>query len=81
MVVDEFFLFAAVVLQFAAAFLSVKGVQQVAAARHRGAQFSDLFTNTIFRDIVISISATVGLYVIASVIHVRPSSVFAASDV
>ena len=59
-------------MQFAAIFLAVKGVQQVAAAKNRGATFSDLFTNAIFRDIVISISATVGLYVIASIIHVRP---------
>jgi chitin synthase len=57
--------------QFAAAFLSIKGVQQVAAAEHRGAKFSDLFTNAIFRDIVLSLVATLGLYIIASVIHVR----------
>jgi chitin synthase len=57
-------------LQFAAVFLSIKGVQQVAAAEHRGATFADLFTNAIFRDIVISIMGTVGLYVIASIIHV-----------
>jgi chitin synthase len=42
----------------------------VAAAEHRGATFGDLFSNAIFRDIVISISATVGLYVVASIIHV-----------
>ena len=53
-------------------FLTIKGVQQVSAERHSGATFGDLFTNAIFRDIVISISATIGLYVIASVIHVRP---------
>jgi chitin synthase len=57
-------------VQFAAVLLSIKGVQQVAAAEHRGATFSDLFTNAIFRDIVISLTATVGLYVIASLIHV-----------
>jgi chitin synthase len=57
--------------QFAAIFLAIKGVQQVAAAEHRGAQFSDLFTNAIFRDIVLSLTATIGLYVVASVIHVR----------
>ena len=57
--------------QFAAVFLTIKGVQQVAEERHSGATFSDLFTNAIFRDIVISISATVGLYIIASLIHVR----------
>ena len=51
--------------------LSVKGVQQVAAAEHRGATFSDLFTNAIFRDIVLSLTATLGLYIGASIIHVR----------
>jgi len=32
---------------------------------------SGLFSNAIFRDIVISLAATIGLYVISSVIHVR----------
>ncbi|KAH8979068.1 glycosyltransferase family 2 protein [Lactarius akahatsu] len=62
-----------VYMTFAAIFLAVKGVQRVAAEKNRGATFSDLFTNAIFRDIAISISATVGLYVLASIIHVRPS--------
>ncbi|KAH9035911.1 hypothetical protein EDB85DRAFT_2143404 [Lactarius pseudohatsudake] len=62
-----------VYITFAAIFLAVKGVQQVAAEKNRGATFSDLFTNAIFCDIVISISATVGLYVLASIIHARPS--------
>jgi hypothetical protein len=57
--------------QFAAFYLAVKGVEQVAAAEHRGATYSDLFTNAIFRDIVLSFTATLGLYVVASVIHVR----------
>ena len=52
-------------------FLVIKGVQQVAAERRRDANLSDFFTNAIFRDIVISTSATLGLYTIASVIHVR----------
>lgn len=52
-------------------FLAVKGVQQVSEADKRGAAFSDLFTNALFRDIVISLSATIGLYVVASIIHVR----------
>jgi chitin synthase len=57
--------------QFAAIILSIKGVQQVAAAEHRGAKLNDLFTNSIFRDIVLSLAATIGLYVVASIIHVR----------
>jgi chitin synthase len=52
-------------------FLAIKGVQQVSEAERRGAKVSDLFTNSIFRDIVISLSATIGLYVLASLIHVR----------
>ncbi|KAH9012182.1 glycosyltransferase family 2 protein [Lactarius pseudohatsudake] len=61
-----------VYMTFAAIFLAVKGVQQVAAEKNLGATFSDLFTNAIFRDIVISNSATVGLYVLASIIHLDP---------
>jgi len=41
----------------------------VAAAEHCGATFGDLFSDAIFRDIVISIPATVGLYVVASIIQ------------
>ena len=61
-------------MQFAAVFLTIKGVQQVSADKNHGATFSDLFTNAIFRDIVISISATIGLYITASIIHVRSFS-------
>lgn len=35
---------------------------------------SDLFGNAIFRDIVISLVSTYGLYIIASLIHVRLSN-------
>ena len=45
----------------------------MAAAEHRGAKFNDLFSNSIFRDIVLSLAATIGLYVVASIIHVRNS--------
>ena len=68
-------------MQFAAVFLTIKGVQQVAAERKDGAKFSDLFTNAIFRDIVISISATIGLYVVASIIHVHSTCVNLAARV
>ena len=46
-------------------------MQQVAEEEKHGATFSDLFTNSIFRDIVLSLAATIGLYVLASIIHVR----------
>ncbi|KAF8259401.1 chitin synthase-domain-containing protein [Lactarius quietus] len=61
-----------VYMTFAAVFLTIKGVQQVTAERKTGASLSDLFTNAIFRDIVISISATIGLYIVASLIHMDP---------
>ena len=57
-------------------FLVIKGVQQVAAERRRNSNLSDFFTNAIFRDIVISTSATLGLYIIVSVIHVRVGPIY-----
>ncbi|KAH9964997.1 glycosyltransferase family 2 protein [Russula dissimulans] len=59
-------------MSFAAIFLAVKGVQEVSQEEKHGATFSDLFTNSIFRDIVISLAATIGLYVMASIIHLDP---------
>lgn len=44
-----------------AMFLAIKGVQQVSEADDRGATFSDLFTNAIFCDIVMLLSATISL--------------------
>jgi chitin synthase len=59
------------VTQFAALFLAVKGVEEVDDEKKSGTSFSGLFSNSIFRDIVISLAATIGLYVISSVVHVR----------
>ncbi|KAI9450597.1 hypothetical protein BJY52DRAFT_1227098 [Lactarius psammicola] len=42
----------------------------VAAAKNHGATFSDLFTNAIFLDIVVS--ATIGLSAVLTIIHVYP---------
>ena len=50
--------------------VTIKGVQQVPAAERRGATVPDLSSDAIFHDIVVSISAIVGLYVVASIIHV-----------
>lgn len=58
-------------IQFAAIYLAIKGVQEVSDEKKSGTSFSGLFSNTIFRDIVISLAATIGLYVISSVVHVR----------
>jgi len=57
-------------IQFATIFLAIKGIQQVDTAAHRGT-FHDLLTNAIFRDVVIPLSATIGSYIVASIIHVR----------
>ncbi|TFY80015.1 hypothetical protein EWM64_g4002 [Hericium alpestre] len=57
-----------VYMTFSAIFLAVKGIQQVANDEDRGIKFGDLFSNSIFRDIVISLAATYGLYVVASII-------------
>jgi hypothetical protein len=66
---------------FAAIILLVKGVQQV-AAEHRGASLGDLFSNSIFRDIFLSLSMTIGLCVVASIIrHVRGARLKILMDV
>jgi chitin synthase len=56
--------------QFAAVFLSVKSVIQIKADAGP-LTAADFFTNAIFRDVVLSLVATIGLYIFASVIHVR----------
>ncbi|KDQ16092.1 glycosyltransferase family 2 protein [Botryobasidium botryosum FD-172 SS1] len=61
-----------VYMTFAAFFLAVKGLENVASVEGRPIVFSDIFTNSIFRDIVISLVATLGLYVIASLLFFEP---------
>jgi hypothetical protein len=56
--------------QFSAFFLAFKGVENVEHKTSNGIHLSDLFTNSIFRDIVISLAATLGLYIAASLIFV-----------
>ena len=53
----------------AAFLLAFKGIQNLANS-DGPLTFSDIFTNPIFRNIVISLLATLGLYIIASVIFV-----------
>ena len=66
----------------AAIILLVKGVQQVAAAEPRGASLGDLFSNSIFRGIFLSLSAAIGLCVVASIIrHVRGAGLKTLMDV
>ena len=57
-------------IQIAAFFLAFKGVENV--IKSDGPLSADsLFTNSIFRNIVISLLATLGLYILASLIFVR----------
>ncbi len=56
--------------QFAAFLLAFKGVENISNVEGRPITFSDIFSNSIFRDIVISLLATLGLYFIASFMHV-----------
>lgn len=57
--------------QFAAVFLAYKGIENVAKVEGRAIRLSDLFSNHIFRNIVISLAATLGLYLVSSIIFVR----------
>lgn len=56
-------------LQFAAIFLAVRGIQGV-EKDNGGIDVGHLFSNSIFRNVVISLAATTGLYLIASLIFV-----------
>jgi len=66
------FAFITVYMTFAAVLLAVKGVENIAKVEGRPIQLSDIFSNVIFRDIVISILATTGLYLIASILFFEP---------
>ncbi|OBZ71085.1 Chitin synthase 4 [Grifola frondosa] len=60
-----------VYMTVAAFFLAFKGVDNIIHAEGP-LTVSDLFTNSIFRNIVISILATLGLYILASLIFFEP---------
>ncbi|PPQ85223.1 hypothetical protein CVT25_009840, partial [Psilocybe cyanescens] len=55
----------------AAFLLAFKGLENLAHT-NGPLKFSDIFTNPIFRNIVVSLLATLGLYVIASIIFFEP---------
>ncbi|RXW18195.1 hypothetical protein EST38_g7654 [Candolleomyces aberdarensis] len=59
-----------VYMTFAAFFLAVKGIQNIAAADK--ITLGSIFTNSIFRNIVLSLLATLGLYILASLIFFEP---------
>lgn len=59
-----------VYMTVAAFLLAFKGIEAIAAEKGGSLNISDAFTNSIFRNIVLSLLATLGLYIIASVIFV-----------
>ncbi|KAF8516437.1 glycosyltransferase family 2 protein [Hysterangium stoloniferum] len=67
------FSFITIYMTFSAFFLAFKGLAnlQEQAPNHQLA-VSDVFTNHIFRDIIISLLATLGLYVISSLLFFEP---------
>ncbi|KJA15623.1 glycosyltransferase family 2 protein [Hypholoma sublateritium FD-334 SS-4] len=64
------FAFITVYMTVAAFLLAFKGIENLEAAQKLS--FSSIFTNAIFRNIVISLLATLGLYILASLIFFEP---------
>jgi len=62
--------FVTIYMTVAAFLLAYKGIQSVAQAEGRAIQVSDFFKNSIFTDVVLSLAATLGLYIVASLIFV-----------
>ncbi|TFK48851.1 glycosyltransferase family 2 protein [Heliocybe sulcata] len=61
-----------VYMTFAAFFLAFKGIENVDKVEGRPITVSDIFSNAIFRNIVISLAATLGLYIVASIVFFEP---------
>ena len=57
-------------VQISAFFLAFKGIDNIVKAQGP-INMNTLFSNAIFRDIVISLLSTLGLYILASLVHVR----------
>ncbi|TDL18313.1 glycosyltransferase family 2 protein [Rickenella mellea] len=66
------FAFITLYMTFAAFFLAFKGVENISKVEGRPINVTDIFSNSIFRNIVISILATTGLYVLGSLIFFEP---------
>lgn len=58
-------------MTFAALMLAVKGVQNIAVSKG-GLTLGAFFSNTFFRNIIISLVATLGLYILSSLLHFEP---------
>jgi chitin synthase len=54
----------------AALLLAYRGIESVAQSEGRAIKASDLFTNSIFTDVVLLLAATLGLYTVSSLIFV-----------
>ncbi|KAF8551879.1 glycosyltransferase family 2 protein [Imleria badia] len=52
--------------------LAYKGVESVAKSEGRAVQLGDFLVDTIFRNIVLSLAATLGLYIVASLLAFEP---------
>ncbi|KAG1810957.1 glycosyltransferase family 2 protein [Suillus subaureus] len=52
--------------------LAYKAIESVAKSEGRAIQASDLFSNSTFRDVVFSLAATLGLYIVSSLIFFEP---------
>ena len=57
-------------MTFSAFFLAFKGVDAIRQESANGISFGTIFNNTIFRNIVVSLLATLGLYIFASLLFV-----------
>jgi len=61
-----------VYMTVAAFLLAFKGIQNIAKEQNKALSIGDIFTNSIFRNIVLSLLATLGLYILASLIFFEP---------
>ncbi|KIJ45918.1 glycosyltransferase family 2 protein [Sphaerobolus stellatus SS14] len=66
------FAFITIYMTFSAFFLVVKGLENLRNELGQPLSLNLIFTNHIFRDIVISLLSTLGLYVVASLISFEP---------
>jgi chitin synthase len=57
-------------MTFSALLLAYKAIESVAKSEGRAIQASDLLSNSTFRDVVLSLAATLGLYIVSSLIFV-----------
>lgn len=59
-------------MTFSALLLAYKAIESVAKSEGRAIQASDLLSNSTFRDVVLSLAATLGLYIVSSLIFFEP---------